>query len=144
MHNFQYPSHVRKARRKTWMCSKITYLRRESSDEGWDSKIGEDAPRECALSNDFNAIVETNMSSKRAIEGIITNHPKWVGGCWFSQSSYCNYQRNVPRFLRRLHTAQPPSTFCVDKMRLRGSTWRMDQPLTRTTSSGTTAPSSPV
>jgi hypothetical protein len=28
------------------------------------------------LSNDFNAIVETNMSSKRAIEGIITNHPK--------------------------------------------------------------------
>jgi hypothetical protein len=29
-------------------------------DEGWDSKVGEDAVSKCFFSNTFNAIVETN------------------------------------------------------------------------------------
>jgi hypothetical protein len=36
---------------------------------GRDSKVGEDAASECAVSNAFNAIVETNISSKRVHEG---------------------------------------------------------------------------
>ena len=48
-------------------------------DEGWDSKVGEDAAHECAYSNAFNAIMEMNRSSKRACEGIIFNHDQWKG-----------------------------------------------------------------
>jgi hypothetical protein len=46
------------------------------SDEGWDSKVGEDAGTKCASSNAFNAIVETNGTSKRTREGIIVNPPE--------------------------------------------------------------------
>jgi hypothetical protein len=49
---------------------------RDHGDEGWDSKIGEYAERECVHSNAFNAIVETNRSSERVIEGIATNPPE--------------------------------------------------------------------
>jgi hypothetical protein len=46
------------------------------SDEGWYSKVGEDAAIKCAISNTFNAIVETNGASKRAGEGLIQNPPE--------------------------------------------------------------------
>jgi hypothetical protein len=45
-------------------------------DEGWDSKVGEDAATECTVSNTLNAIVEMNRTSKRAGEGIIVNPPE--------------------------------------------------------------------
>jgi hypothetical protein len=46
---------------------------RNRGDEGRDSKVGEDAASKCAFSNAFNAIVETNRSSERVIEYMITN-----------------------------------------------------------------------
>jgi hypothetical protein len=45
-------------------------------DEGWDSKVGEDTVRKCDISNTFNAIVETNGTSKRTPKGIIVNPPE--------------------------------------------------------------------
>jgi hypothetical protein len=45
-------------------------------DEGWDSKVGEDAAIECVISNALNAIVEMNGALKRAIEGTIVNIPE--------------------------------------------------------------------
>jgi hypothetical protein len=52
---------------------------RDHGDEGWDSKVGEDAATECVCSNTFNAIVETNRTLKRAIEGPIVNPPERAG-----------------------------------------------------------------
>jgi hypothetical protein len=46
------------------------------SDEGRNSKVGEYAANECALSNAFNGIVKKNRSSKRVTEGISTNPPE--------------------------------------------------------------------
>jgi hypothetical protein len=45
-------------------------------DEGWDSKVGEDAIGECGFSNAFNAIVKTNCTSKRVPKGSNTNPPE--------------------------------------------------------------------
>ena len=53
-------------------------------DEGWDSKVGEDAASKCVFSNAFNAIMETNRSSKRGIECPIVNPPERVGDVDFS------------------------------------------------------------
>jgi hypothetical protein len=41
--------------------------------------MGEDALKECASSNAFNAIMKTNSSSERTCEGIITNPPERAG-----------------------------------------------------------------
>jgi hypothetical protein len=48
---------------------------RDHSDERRDSKVGEYAASECAVSNAFNVIVETNRTSERKMEGISTNPP---------------------------------------------------------------------
>jgi hypothetical protein len=45
-------------------------------DEGWDSKVGKDAGSECAISNTFNAIVETYGTPKRIKEGMMVNPPE--------------------------------------------------------------------
>jgi hypothetical protein len=57
-------------------CVTIQHARGNHSDEGRDSEVGEDAAIECSSSNTFNAIVETNRTSKRACEGSITNPPE--------------------------------------------------------------------
>jgi hypothetical protein len=49
---------------------------RDHCDEGRDSKVGEDAVTECDISNAFNAIVEINQTSKRAVEGLVMNPPE--------------------------------------------------------------------
>jgi hypothetical protein len=49
---------------------------RNHGDEGWDSKVGEDAAIKCSISNTLNAIVEMNGTLKRAIEGMIINPPE--------------------------------------------------------------------
>jgi len=41
-----------------------------------NSKVGEYAESKCALSNAFNAIVKTNRTSERAIEGSVADHPE--------------------------------------------------------------------
>jgi len=46
---------------------------RDRADEGWNSKIGEDAARECFKSNAFNVIAKTNSSSERIVESQIVN-----------------------------------------------------------------------
>jgi hypothetical protein len=52
------------------------YVLRDLCDEGWDSKIGEDAGTKCAFSNAFNAIVETNRTPKRVMEGTMVDPPE--------------------------------------------------------------------
>jgi hypothetical protein len=54
-------------------CTFIKYAIRDHGDEGWDSKVGEDALSECGYSDTFYAIVETDRSSKRVPEGPIIN-----------------------------------------------------------------------
>jgi hypothetical protein len=65
-------------------------------DEGWDSKIGEDAGGECASSNAVNAIVKTNRSSKRAIKGLITNPPERAGDVYFRNRVVIASERTTP------------------------------------------------
>jgi hypothetical protein len=48
----------------------------DHGDEGWNSKVGEDAVSECPLSNAFNAVMETNGSSERTCEGKTLNPPE--------------------------------------------------------------------
>jgi hypothetical protein len=57
-------------------CTVVKNTMGNHSDEGWESKIGEDAVSKCACSDAFNAIVKTNGSSERTIEGKITNPPE--------------------------------------------------------------------
>jgi hypothetical protein len=59
-------------------CASTPYQRvfRDHGDEGRDSKVGEYAAIECVSTNTFNAIVETNGTLKRRIEGKIVNPPK--------------------------------------------------------------------
>jgi hypothetical protein len=47
--------------------------------KGWDSKVGEDTVLECLSSDAFNAIVESNRTSKRAKEGPRVNPPERGG-----------------------------------------------------------------
>jgi hypothetical protein len=49
---------------------------RDHGDEERDSKVGEDAASECPFSNAFDVIVDTNGTSKRITECIITNPPE--------------------------------------------------------------------
>ena len=49
---------------------------RDHGDEGWDSKVGEDAVSECPSSNAFDAIVKTNRSSERITKCTIVNPPE--------------------------------------------------------------------
>ena len=82
---------------------------RDHSDEGWDSKVGEDAAFECAYFNAFNAIVETNGSSKRAIEGIIFNPPQRVRDVYLRHRVVAPTEGTVPNFheaFTQLHLGQ--------------------------------------
>jgi hypothetical protein len=72
MHNFQSLLRSREAPERTLTYTSIT-ADGNRGDEEWDPKVGEDAVRKCASTNTFNAIVETNGTSERVNEGIITN-----------------------------------------------------------------------
>jgi hypothetical protein len=57
-------------------CTLSKYAIRDHSDEGWDSKVCKYTGNECEFSNAFNAIVETNGTSERVMEGPIVNPPE--------------------------------------------------------------------
>jgi hypothetical protein len=61
---------TRRAPERTMIYSCLT------GNEGWDSKIGEYAVTKCGISNAFNAIVETNGTSKRLSKGNIFDPPE--------------------------------------------------------------------